>query len=103
MLRWLELENGEKDENLDQRKTVQAKINKIVNSIEKLENLKTIAQSRSMGIWRIKRAKIILGTLAGKTVEKMRIIVNLQFTVNWKSHLLFTRIGGLQLYKDYKY
>lgn len=71
MLRWLALENGEIDENLDQRKTVQAKINKIVNSIEKLENLKTIAQSRTMGIWRIKRAKIILGTLAGKTVEKM--------------------------------
>ena len=71
MLRWLELENGEKDENLDQRTTVKDKINKIVNSIEKLENLKTIAQSRTMGIWRIKRAKIILGTLAGKSVEKM--------------------------------
>jgi len=50
LLRWLEIENGEKDENLDQRKTVQDKINKIVNSIEKLENLKTIAQSITMAI-----------------------------------------------------
>ena len=71
MLRWLTLENGEKDENLNQRKTVQDKINKIVNSNEKLENLKTIAQSKTIGIWRIKRAKIILGTLEGQTVEKM--------------------------------
>jgi len=71
LLRWLERENGEKYENLDQRKPVQDKIKKIVNSREKLEKLKTIAQSRTLGIWRIKRAKIILGTLEGKTVEKM--------------------------------
>ena len=75
MLRWLEPESGEKDENLDQRKAVQDKIKKIVNSTEKLEYLKTVAQSRTMGIWRIKRAKIILGTLAGQKVKKLVVEV----------------------------
>lgn len=71
MLRWLELENKAKDPGLDERRPVQDKIKKIVNSKKKREYLKKIAQSRSAGIWRIKRAKIILITLSGKTVKQM--------------------------------
>lgn len=93
MLRCLELENGEKDENLDRRKTVQDKISKIVNSIEKLEYLKRIAQSRSMGIWRIKRAKIILGTIAEKTVKKMVLEVRVPPESILKCQDLFAEYG----------
>ncbi len=49
MLRWLEPESGEKDENLDQRKAVQDKIKKIVNSTEKLEYLKNSRSEQDHG------------------------------------------------------
>jgi len=42
LLRWLEPENGEKEETLDQRKAVRDKIKKVVNSTRKLEYLKII-------------------------------------------------------------
>lgn len=93
MLRWLESENGEKGESLDQRKTILDKINRIGNSTEKLEKLKTIARSRTMGIWRIKRAKIILGTLAGKTVEKMVLAVRVPPESILECQVLFAEDG----------
>ncbi len=36
-----------------------------------LKEIEKIAHSKTAGIWRIKRAKIILGTLEGKTVNKL--------------------------------
>ena len=56
---------------MEEREAVQGRVRQIVNTPRKLEKLKAIARSRTLGIWRIKRAKIILGTLAGKTVRKM--------------------------------
>lgn len=47
----------------------------MVRSDEQRFYIEAIAQSRTLGIWRIKRAKIILGTLDGKTVQKMVIDV----------------------------
>jgi len=93
LLRWLESESGEKDENLDQRKAVQDKIKKIVNSSGKLEYLKTIAQSRTMGIWRIKRAKIILGTLAEQKVKKLVMEVRVPPESIIKCQALFAEHG----------
>jgi hypothetical protein len=44
----------------------------IIRCSEKdLEKIKRIAVSRTAGIWRIKRAKIILGTIEGKNVDKL--------------------------------
>lgn len=74
MLRWLEPENGEKDTPQDQRAVVK-QIKQMVSSDEQRFDIEAIAQSRTEGIWRIKRAKIILGTLNGKTVQKMVIDV----------------------------
>ena len=51
---------------------VQGRVRQIVNTPRKLEKLKAIARSRTLGIWRIKWAKIILGTLAGKTVLEVK-------------------------------
>jgi len=38
---------------------------------EEIEALKRLAASRTAGIWRIKRAKIILGTLVGRSAERL--------------------------------
>ncbi|MGP8320458.1 MAG: hypothetical protein ACT6FD_06695 [Methanosarcinaceae archaeon] len=43
----------------------------ITCSREEIEEIEKIAHSRTAGIWRIKRAKIILGTLEGKTVDRL--------------------------------
>ena len=43
----------------------------IVKAGELRQQMMTMAQSRTAGIWRIKRAKIILGTLEGKSVQRM--------------------------------
>lgn len=40
-------------------------------SEEQIENLKKIASSTTAGIWRIKRAKIILGALEGRSVSRL--------------------------------
>jgi len=70
LLRWLEPENGEKDTPQDQTAVIK-RIKQMVRSDEQRFDIEAIAQSRTEGIWRIKRAKIILGTLDGKTVPKM--------------------------------
>ena len=38
---------------------------------EELRRLKKIAASRPVGIWRIKRAKIILGALEGRSIDRL--------------------------------
>ncbi len=40
-------------------------------SEEEMSQLKALAGSRTVGIWRIKRAKIILGALAGNSIERL--------------------------------
>ena len=66
MLRWLSPENGlNKTDNYSSKK-IHNKICEILSSQEKFEKLKEIANRRTEGIWRIKRAKIILGTLEKK-------------------------------------
>lgn len=75
MLRWLSPENGlNKTDNYSSEK-IQNKICEFLSSQEQFEKLKKIANSRTQGIWRIKRAKIIIGTLENKSVERMVIEV----------------------------
>ena len=38
---------------------------------EEIKELREIARSTHAGIWRIKRAKIILGTIEGRTVQEL--------------------------------
>jgi hypothetical protein len=55
------------DERLQKSSLVQT----ISCSEEQLEELRMIARSTTAGIWRIKRAKIILGTLKGNSVDRL--------------------------------
>ena len=75
MLRWLEPENGLKDEALSQDKSILNRIDTILGSKKNTGTLREIAGSRTAGIWRIKRAKIILGAKEGKSVEKLVLAV----------------------------
>lgn len=43
----------------------------VVCSAEQREELQSIARSTTAGIWRIKRAKIILGILEGKSIDRL--------------------------------
>lgn len=70
MLRWLEPENDEKSVQSDRPELIK-QIHKIVKAGELRRQIGAIAKSRTTGIWRIKRAKIILGTLEGKSVQRM--------------------------------
>lgn len=71
MLRWLRTENSTKDKEKNLSKSIYDKIREFLSSFEELERLKKIATSQTTGIWRIKRAKIILGTLANKSIERL--------------------------------
>ncbi len=70
MLRWLEPENGEKTAQPEQGELIR-RIRQRVETAEQRRQLTAIAKSRTAGIWRIKRAKIVLGTLEGKSVPQM--------------------------------
>ena len=59
--------NAAPDERLQEDSLVQP----IACSEEQLEELRMIARSTTAGIWRIKCAKIILGTLKGNSVDKL--------------------------------
>jgi len=71
LLRWLVPENGQPlakwlpDENLRQR------IRVIVETENTMDRLQNFAVSRTAGIWRIKRSKIILDFLDGLGIEKL--------------------------------
>jgi len=71
LLRWLRTENSTKDNEENLSKSIYDKIREILNSSGELERLKKIAASQTAGIWRVKRAKIILGTLANKSIERL--------------------------------
>ena len=75
MIRWLEPENGPKDKALSQDKSILNKIDVILSSKKNMRKLKEIAGSRTAGIWRIKRAKIIFGAREGKSVEELVLAV----------------------------
>lgn len=70
MLRWLEPENGEKTAQPEQGDLIK-RIHQRVETAAQRRQLEAIAKSRTAGIWRIKRAKIVLGTLEGKSVQRM--------------------------------
>ena len=71
LLSWLRIENSTTDKEKNLSKSIYDKIREILSSFEELERLKKIAASQTAGIWRIKRAKIILGTLANKSIETL--------------------------------
>jgi len=71
MLSWLETKDEDENERLIRENNIRTKILEISRDPLDLEKIEKIAASRTAGIWRIKRAKIILGTLKGKSIEKM--------------------------------
>jgi hypothetical protein len=70
LLRWLEPENGKNDTPQDHEGVIE-RIKQQVRTDEQRLQVEAIAQSRTVGVWRIKRAKIIIGALEGETVQKM--------------------------------
>jgi hypothetical protein len=70
LLRWLEPENHEKSVQPDRPELIK-QIHQLAKAGELRQQIAAIAKSRTAGIWRIKRAKIILGTLEGKSVQWM--------------------------------
>ena len=73
MLRCLEPENCNSKRNRREEETVYNKIHRILACEKDLERIKKIAYSRTISIWQIKRAKIILGVMEKKSIEKMVI------------------------------
>ncbi len=65
----------------------------IICSAEQREALQRIARSTTAGIWRIKRAKIILGTLEGKSVERLVLEVRVPPLSIIKCQRCFARQG----------
>ena len=70
MLRWLVPENGQPEKRLPDEQLRQ-KIRVIVETGSTPDRLQHIAVSRTAGIWRIKRSKIILGFLDGLGIKKL--------------------------------
>ncbi|OQY08579.1 MAG: hypothetical protein B6I22_00160 [Desulfobacteraceae bacterium 4572_123] len=98
MLRCLEPENCSIDRDTIQEKRAQKKICDILSCENILKQVKTIASSRTAGIWRIKRAKIILGALDNKSVERMVLDLRVPPTSIIKAMEDFTE-KGLQYFK----
>lgn len=71
MWSWLKSENEDEKTRLLEEETVRHKIAEIFGNPSNLKRVEAIATSRTVGIWRIKRAKIILGTFEGKRVERL--------------------------------
>ncbi len=71
MLRSLVPESGQIHQELLQDDQLRKQIRAIVENENILEQLQTIANSRTTSIWRIKRAKIILHFLKGEKVEPL--------------------------------
>jgi len=68
---WLEQEKG-----TSKGKSVPIlRLPQIRCSTEQRKKLEQMAQSRTLGIWRMKRAKVILGALKGKTLERVVVDV----------------------------
>ena len=71
MWSWLKTENEDKKTRMLEEENIRKKIAEIFGNPANLKKVKAIAMSRTLGIWRIKRAKIILGTFEGKPVERL--------------------------------
>ncbi|MCP4575559.1 MAG: DUF4338 domain-containing protein [Deltaproteobacteria bacterium] len=71
MWSWLKTENEDEKTSLLEAENIRNKIAEILGNPSQLEKVEAIAISRTAGIWRIKRAKIILGTFEGKRVERL--------------------------------
>ena len=71
MLRWLEPENGQPPEKWLPDEKLRQQIRVIVETGHTMNRLQNFAASRTAGIWRIKRSKIILGFLDGLGIEKL--------------------------------
>ena len=71
MLRWLVPENGQLPERWLPDEQLRQQIRVIVETGNTMDRLQNIAGSRTAGIWRIKRSKIILGFLDGLGIEKL--------------------------------
>jgi hypothetical protein len=71
LLRWLEPENGQAPEKWLPDEKLRQKIRVIVETGQTMIRLQNFAVSRTAGIWRIKRSKIILGFLDGLGIEKL--------------------------------
>jgi hypothetical protein len=71
LLRWLDTGEQNEEESLIQSDRIRRLITEILRSHRNLEKIKTIAVSRTAGIWRIKRAKILLLTMEGTSIERI--------------------------------
>lgn len=81
MLRCLEPENCNSKRNKREEETIYNKIHGILACESDLERIKKIAYSRTISIWQIKRAKIILGVMEKKSIEKM--VIDLRVSPNF--------------------
>jgi hypothetical protein len=68
---WLEQKNNPSDK----QATTILRLPHIRCTTDQKKGLEQMAKSRELGIWRIKRAKIILGALEGKTLENLVVNV----------------------------
>ena len=71
MWSWLKTEDEDEKKRAQEEKNIRNKISEIFGNPSKLKRVEAIAKSRTAGIWRIKRAKIILGTFEGTRVERL--------------------------------
>jgi len=80
LLRCLEPENCNSQRNKSEEEAAYNKIHEILACENNFESIKNIASSRTISIWQIKRAKIILGVMENKSIEKM--VVDLRVPPN---------------------
>jgi hypothetical protein len=71
LLRWLEPENGQPSKKWLADDKLRQQIRLIVETGHTMNRLQNFAVSRTAGIWRIKRSKIILNFLDGLGIEKL--------------------------------
>ena len=71
MLRWLVPENGQPPERWLPDEQLRQQIRVIVETGNTMDRLQNFAVSRTAGIWRIKRSKIVLGFLDGLGIKKL--------------------------------
>jgi hypothetical protein len=95
LLRCLEPENCNSKRDKSEEEAVYNKIHRILACENNLESIKKIASSRTMSIWQIKRAKIILGVMEGKSIEKMVIDIRVSPNSIINSMKKFT-VAGLE-------
>lgn len=93
MLRWLDRGAREEEESLIQSDRIRRLITEILKNQRDLEKVKALAVSRTAGIWRIKRAKILLLTMEGHSVERLVLEVRVPPESVLKCQTSFTAQG----------